>query len=189
MHAGKYIDGKRPWALDGGKYDIALPCATQNEIEIDDAKALVKAGCKLVAEGANMPSTSEAIDHYHENKVEYGPAKVSPYLMLPPASLQTPWEVCSLCMVLCHVGCRAGIERCSLHCTVTASGTVRSDWMLVIEELHSVAEDEVAPPRSMLPEEGAVLPTCQVNRKVGHCCDPYMCIEEECRQGQICIRS
>lgn len=74
---GKYIDGKRPWALDGGKYDIALPCATQNEIEIDDAKALVKAGCKLVAEGANMPSTSEAIDHYHENKVEYGPAKAA----------------------------------------------------------------------------------------------------------------
>lgn len=98
MHAGKYIDGKRPWALDGGKYDIALPCATQNEIEIDDAKALVKAGCKLVAEGANMPSTSEAIDHYHENKVEYGPAKVSLYLMLPIASLQTPWGFCSQAM-------------------------------------------------------------------------------------------
>lgn len=68
------------------KYDIALPCATQNEIEIDDAKALVKAGCKLVAEGANMPSTSEAIDCYHENKVEFGPAKVITSLLpLPPA--------------------------------------------------------------------------------------------------------
>ena len=69
------MNGKRPWGVDA-KYDIALPCATQNEIELEDAKALVKAGCKLVAEGANMPSTSDAIDHYHENKVEFGPAKV-----------------------------------------------------------------------------------------------------------------
>ena len=45
------------------KFDIALPCATQNEIDEEDAQALVKAGCKLVAEGANMPSTSEARPH------------------------------------------------------------------------------------------------------------------------------
>ena len=50
--------GKRPWGIDA-KFDIALPCATQNEVELADAEALVKAGVKLVAEGANMPSTSE----------------------------------------------------------------------------------------------------------------------------------
>lgn len=56
--AGKFIAGKRPWEAPT-KFDIALPCATQNEVELADAEALVKAGVKLVAEGANMPSTSE----------------------------------------------------------------------------------------------------------------------------------
>ena len=57
--AGKFFEGAKPWGVEC-KYDIALPCATQNEIDEDDANLLVKAGCKLVAEGANMPSTSEA---------------------------------------------------------------------------------------------------------------------------------
>jgi len=56
--AGKFVKDERPWGHDT-KFDIALPCATQNEIEEGDAEKLVKAGVKLVAEGANMPSTSE----------------------------------------------------------------------------------------------------------------------------------
>ena len=56
--AGKFVEGERPWGIDT-KFDIALPCATQNEIEEADAEKLVKAEVKLVAEGANMPSTSE----------------------------------------------------------------------------------------------------------------------------------
>lgn len=56
--AGKFVAGKRPWEVPT-KFDIALPCATQNEVEKADADLLVKAGVKLVAEGANMPSTSE----------------------------------------------------------------------------------------------------------------------------------
>ena len=56
--AGKFTEGERPWGIDA-KFDIALPCATQNEVEEGDAQKLVKAGVKLVAEGANMPSTSE----------------------------------------------------------------------------------------------------------------------------------
>ncbi len=52
------MEGERPWGIDT-KFDIALPCATQNEIEEADAEKLVKAEVKLVAEGANMPSTSE----------------------------------------------------------------------------------------------------------------------------------
>ena len=57
--------------------DIALPCATQNEIDGDSAKSLAKNGCKVVCEGANMPSTPQAIDTYFENGILYGPAKAA----------------------------------------------------------------------------------------------------------------
>ena len=57
--------------------DIALPCATQNELDLDSAKALVANGCKYVAEGANMPSTPEAIAYFQENNVPFGPAKAA----------------------------------------------------------------------------------------------------------------
>ncbi len=57
--------------------DIALPCATQNEIDGESAKALVANGCKVVAEGANMPSTPEAIDTYLNSGILYGPAKAA----------------------------------------------------------------------------------------------------------------
>ncbi|BDA50348.1 NADP-specific glutamate dehydrogenase [Coccomyxa sp. Obi] len=74
--SGKFVAGKRPWEAPT-KFDIALPCATQNEVELADAEMLVKAGVKLVAEGANMPSTSEAIALYHKNGIEFGPAKAA----------------------------------------------------------------------------------------------------------------
>ncbi|MCC7019654.1 MAG: NADP-specific glutamate dehydrogenase [Ardenticatenales bacterium] len=69
-----YHAGQRPWAVP---CDIALPCATQNEIEAADAKALVAGGCKAVSEGANMPSTLEAIDIFHGAGVAFGPAKAA----------------------------------------------------------------------------------------------------------------
>ena len=59
------------------KYDMALPCGTQNEINKEMALNLVECGCKLVAEGANMPSTKEAIDVYKDNKILYGPGKAA----------------------------------------------------------------------------------------------------------------
>ena len=70
----KFIAGKRPWEV---KCDIALPSATQNEIDGNDAKALVKNGCICVSEGANMPSTPEAMDVYLEAKILYGPGKAA----------------------------------------------------------------------------------------------------------------
>ncbi len=73
--AGVFVAGKRPWGVETS-LDVALPCATQNEVEAADAEALVKAGVKLVCEGANMPSTSEAIEIYHKNGIVFGPAKV-----------------------------------------------------------------------------------------------------------------
>jgi len=69
-----YHEGMRPWAVD---CDLAFPCATQNEIEKDDASTLVKNGCLLVAEGANMPSTIEAIDVFLDAKTLYAPAKAA----------------------------------------------------------------------------------------------------------------
>ena len=70
----KYVEGKRPWEV---KCDVALPSATQNEIDGDDAKALVKNGCICVSEGANMPSTPEAIEVYLAAKILYGPGKAA----------------------------------------------------------------------------------------------------------------
>ncbi len=69
-----YHADKRPWAI---KCDIALPCATQNEIDVNDAKTLVANGCRCVAEGANMPSTLEAADVFITNKILYGPGKAA----------------------------------------------------------------------------------------------------------------
>lgn len=69
-----YVEGKRPW---GVKCDVALPSATQNEIDGDDAKTLIDNGCTLVSEGANMPSTPEAIAVYLSSKILYGPGKAA----------------------------------------------------------------------------------------------------------------
>lgn len=57
--------------------DIALPCATQNEIDLDSAKILVNNGLKAVGEGANMPTTPEAVDYFMENKILFAPAKAA----------------------------------------------------------------------------------------------------------------
>lgn len=70
----EYFEGKRPWEV---KCDIALPSATQNEIDGNDAKLLISNGCFLVSEGANMPSTPEAIEIYLESKIMYGPGKAA----------------------------------------------------------------------------------------------------------------
>jgi len=71
----KYYEGKRPWGL--AEAEVALPCATQNELDLDDAKALVKNGCMVVSEGANMPTTLEATDYFLENKVLFAPGKAA----------------------------------------------------------------------------------------------------------------
>ena len=67
-----FFEGKTPWEV---KCDIALPCATQNELNEQDAKTLTKNGCFVVAEGANMPSTTEAVEHFIKEKILFGPGK------------------------------------------------------------------------------------------------------------------
>lgn len=71
---GEWLEGKRPWAI---KADIALPCATQNEINATDAQNLVDNGVKYVAEGANMPSDADAISIFQNNNIIYSPGKAS----------------------------------------------------------------------------------------------------------------
>jgi len=70
----KYVDGKRPWEV---KSDVAFPSATQNEIDEEDAKMLVKNGCKAVGEGANMPTTTEATEVFLNAKILFGPGKAA----------------------------------------------------------------------------------------------------------------
>jgi glutamate dehydrogenase (NADP+) len=70
----EYIEGKRPWDV---KCDVALPCATENEVSGEEAKTLVKNGCFCLAEGANMPSTPDAMKVYLDAKILYGPGKAA----------------------------------------------------------------------------------------------------------------
>ena len=70
----QYFEGQRPWSI---KCDIAMPCATQNELNEEEAKTLVANGCICVAEGANMPTTPEAIAVFQNAKILYSPGKAS----------------------------------------------------------------------------------------------------------------
>ncbi len=70
----EYHEGRGVWSV---KVDIALPCATQNELHLEDAKMLVANGCMAVAEGANMPTTMEATEYLQENGVMFAPGKAS----------------------------------------------------------------------------------------------------------------
>ena len=70
----EYYEGKRPWII---KCDVALPCATQNEVNKEEAKTLVENGCFVIAEGANMPSEPEAIEIYLKHKILYGLGKAA----------------------------------------------------------------------------------------------------------------
>lgn len=92
----KYLEGERPWGI---KCDCAFPSATQNEINGEDAKTLLANGCYVVSEGANMPSTPEAVDLFVENRILYGPGKAAnaggvatSYLEMRQNSARTNWD-------------------------------------------------------------------------------------------------
>jgi glutamate dehydrogenase (NADP+) len=70
----KFFPGRKPWEV---KADVYIPCATQNEIRIEDAQAMVANGCKFLCEGANMPTTNEALKFLMENGVIVGPSKAA----------------------------------------------------------------------------------------------------------------
>ena len=92
----EYFDGSRPWHV---KCDLAFPCATENEIDKNDAETLVKNACYVVSEGANMPSTPEAIEVYLDKKILYGPGKAANAggvavsgLEMTQNSMRLPWS-------------------------------------------------------------------------------------------------
>lgn len=92
----EYFEGKSPWGI---KCDLAFPCATQNEINESDAELMVKNGCFLVSEGANMPSTPEAVEVYIKAKILYGPGKAANAggvstsgLEMTQNSMRLPWS-------------------------------------------------------------------------------------------------
>jgi glutamate dehydrogenase (NADP+) len=92
----EYYEGKRPWHV---KCDVALPSATENEIDKNDAETLVKNGCYLISEGANMPSTPDAIEVYLEARILYGPGKAANAggvavsgLEMTQNSMRLPWS-------------------------------------------------------------------------------------------------
>jgi len=70
----EYLAGERPW---GNNCDVALPCATQNEINLNDAKTLIQNKCMCVAEGANMPTETDAVHEFLKNKILFGPGKAA----------------------------------------------------------------------------------------------------------------
>ncbi len=73
-YKAKFFANQNPWSV---KCDIALPCATQNELDLKDAKKLIKNGCIVVAEGANMPCTKDAVHHFIDKKILFGPGKAA----------------------------------------------------------------------------------------------------------------
>ena len=70
----QFIEGKTPWCVN---CDVAMPCATQNELNEDDAKTLLSNGCFVISEGANMPSTPDAVEAFQEARILYAPGKAS----------------------------------------------------------------------------------------------------------------
>jgi glutamate dehydrogenase (NADP+) len=70
----EYLAGKRPWQIP---CQAAFPCATQNELDAKDADTLLKNGCYVIAEGANMPSTTDAVHKFEKAKILYGPGKAA----------------------------------------------------------------------------------------------------------------
>ncbi len=92
----EYIEGQRPWSV---KCDAAFPSATENEITAEDARKLISNGCKVISEGANMPSTPEAIEEYLSAKILYGPGKAANAggvavsgLEMTQNSMRLPWS-------------------------------------------------------------------------------------------------
>jgi len=122
----KYYEGQRPWSV---KCDIAFPCATQNEINQEDANALCRNGCLAVSEGANMPSTPEAVEVFLSSKILYGPGKAANAggvavsgLEMTQNSMRLPWTREEVDQRLHHI-------MTNIHETCVKYGTERSGFI------------------------------------------------------------
>ena len=108
----QFHQGKRPWEV---KCDIALPCATQNELGKDDAQRLIQHGVMCVAEGANMPSTPEAIEQFLENKILFAPGKAVNAGGVATSGLEMAQNAMKLSWPMKEVDERLHHIMCSIH--------------------------------------------------------------------------
>jgi glutamate dehydrogenase (NADP+) len=110
--SAKFHQGKHPWEV---KCDIAIPCATQNELEKKDAEHLIKNGVQCVAEGANMPSTPEAVELFLENKILFAPGKAVNAGGVATSGLEMSQNAMKLHWPMKEVDQRLHQIMCSIH--------------------------------------------------------------------------
>jgi glutamate dehydrogenase (NADP+) len=122
----QFHQGKRPWEV---KCDIALPCATQNELGKEDARNLVKNGVKCVAEGANMPSTPEAIEIFLENKILFAPGKAVNAGGVATSGLEMSQNAMKLSWPLKEVDDRLHQIMCSIHAQCVTYGADKDGFV------------------------------------------------------------
>jgi len=113
FEGSEFHGGKRPWEV---KVDIALPCATQNELNGDDAATLIKNGCICVCEGANMPSTPEAIELFHKHGLLFAPGKASNAGGVATSGLEMTQNSMKLRWNRQEVDDRLHEIMCNIHC-------------------------------------------------------------------------
>ncbi|MGL4346510.1 MAG: NADP-specific glutamate dehydrogenase [Chitinophagaceae bacterium] len=122
----KYVEGKKPWLEKG---DIALPSATQNEIDKQDAELLIKNGCIAVSEGANMPSTQEAIKVYKQHKIMYGPGKAANAGGVATSGLEMAQNAMHLCWSREEVDTRLQKIIKDIHTSCVKYGKISSGYI------------------------------------------------------------
>jgi glutamate dehydrogenase (NADP+) len=116
----RYEAGARPWQVP---VDVALPCATQNELELEDAKALVNNGVKCVAEGANMPTTLKAVDVFQSARILYGPGKAANAGGVATSGLEMTQNAERLPWVRSEVDARLRLIMSDIHASCVRHGS------------------------------------------------------------------
>jgi glutamate dehydrogenase/leucine dehydrogenase len=126
----EYFEGKRPW---GVKCDVAMPNATENEINGDEAKTLIKNGCYCISEGANMPSTPEAINTYLEAGILYGPGKAANAGGVAVSGLEMTQNSMRLAWTREEVDNRLQIIMKNIHDTCVKHGTQQDGFINYVQ--------------------------------------------------------
>lgn len=122
----EYHEGQRPWKFP---CDIAIPCATQNELDDSDARTLVDNGCILVAEGANMPCTLGAVNLFKANRILFGPAKAANAGGVAVSGLEQSQNALRLSWTREEVDTRLDNIMQSIHAKCVAHGRVDDDYI------------------------------------------------------------
>ncbi|MBA7547082.1 NAD-specific glutamate dehydrogenase [subsurface metagenome] len=115
----EFHQDKRPWEI---KVDIALPCATQNELDTEDAQKLIDNGCLCICEGANMPCTPEAIEVIQKNKILFGPGKAANAGGVGTSGLEMAQNAMKLCWPAKEVDTRLHQIMTDIHNTCLQYG-------------------------------------------------------------------